>query len=90
MSVQNILNNPKRIDIIAKKVFNSVDKDGSGLIDMNELEKVMVTIYSDLDLTMLSHNEVKEVFNMFDADNSTMISYKEFRVLIAGILESFD
>ena len=64
MSVQNILNNPKRIDIIAKKVFNSVDKEGSGLIDMNELEKVMVTIYSDLDLTMLSHNEVKEVFNM--------------------------
>ena len=64
MSVQNILNNPKRIDKIAKKVFNSVDKDGSGLIDMNELEKVMVTIYSDLDLTMLSHNEVKEVFNM--------------------------
>ena len=89
MSAQNILNNPKRIDIIAKKVFNSVDKDGSGLIDMNELEKVMVTIYSDLDLTMLSHNEVKEVFNMFDADNSTMISYKEFRVLIVGILESF-
>ena len=64
MSAQNILNNPKRIDKIAKKVFNSVDKEGSGLIDMNELEKVMVTIYSDLDLTMLSHNEVKEVFNM--------------------------
>ena len=90
MSAQNILNNPKRIDKIAKKVFNSVDKEGSGLIDMNELEKVMVTIYSDLDLPMPSHNEVKEVFNMLDADNSTMISYKEFRVLIAGILESFD
>jgi Ca2+-binding EF-hand superfamily protein len=89
MSVQNILNNPKRIDKIAKKVFNSVDKDGSGLIDMNELEKVMVTISSDLDLPIPSHNEVKEVFNMLDADNSTMISYKEFRVLIVGILESF-
>ena len=88
MSVQNILNNPKKIDKIARRVFNSVDKDGSGLIDMNELEKVMTTISEDLDLPMPSHNEVKEVFNMLDEDKSTMISYKEFRVLIVGILES--
>ena len=47
MSVQNILNNPKKIDKIARRVFN-----------------------------------------MLDEDKSTMISYKEFRVLIVGILES--
>ena len=59
MSVQNILNNPKKIDKIARRVFNSVDKDGSGLIDMNELEKVMTTISEDLDLPIPSHKEFR-------------------------------
>ena len=49
----------------------------------------MYTISEDLDLPIPSHNEVKKVFSMLDTDNSTMISYKEFRVLIVGILESF-
>ena len=89
MSVQNILKHPNRIEKKKKRVFNSVDKDGSGLIDLNELEKVMYTISEDLDLPIPSHNEVKKVFSMLDTDNSTMISYKEFRVLIVGILESF-
>lgn len=88
MSIRKILNDQRKIDRIAKVVFNSVDKDGSGLIDMNELEVVMNTISKDMGLPKPSKTEVKDVFVLLDTDNSGMVSYNEFKRVIKGILES--
>jgi Ca2+-binding EF-hand superfamily protein len=88
MSIKNILNNDKKLDRIARLAFQSVDKDGSGLIDIRELELVMVSISKDLRLDPPSKQEIKEVFNMLDSDQSGNISYKEFKVLIRCVLES--
>lgn len=87
MSIRRILNDQKKISRIAKVVFNSVDKDGSGLIDMNELELVMNTISKDLCLPLPSKTEVRDVFKLLDTDGSGMISLEEFKALIKVILE---
>ncbi len=88
MSIKNILNDDKKLDRIARVSFKSVDKDGSGLIDIKELENVMKSIAIDLRLNTPSHQEIKDVFNMLDEDNSGNISYKEFKFLIQCLLES--
>jgi Ca2+-binding EF-hand superfamily protein len=90
MSIRQILNNKKKFNRIARVVFNSVDKDGSGLIDMNEFGLVMSTISKDMSLPMPTKKEIKEVFSMLDTDNSGIISYEEFKVLIKAILESLE
>jgi Ca2+-binding EF-hand superfamily protein len=88
MSIKNILNNDKKLDRIARVAFNSVDKDGSGLIDIRELEVVMNSIATDLGLSPPSKQEIKDVFDMLDSDHSGNISFVEFKVLIRCVLES--
>jgi Ca2+-binding EF-hand superfamily protein len=88
MSIKSILTNDKKLDRIARVSFNSVDKDGSGLIDIKELEVVMKSIATDLRLTPPSKQEIKEVFEMLDEDGSGNISFIEFKFLIKCVLES--
>jgi Ca2+-binding EF-hand superfamily protein len=88
MSLKNILNDDEKLDRIARVSFNSVDKDGSGLIDIRELELVMKSIASDLRLQTPSKIDIKEVFDMLDEDKSGNISYIEFKFLIKCLLES--
>jgi Ca2+-binding EF-hand superfamily protein len=87
MSLKSILNNDKKLDRIARVVFNSVDKDGSGLIDIKELELVMNSIATDLGLASPTKQEIKDVFDILDADKSGNITYEEFKFLIKCVLE---
>ena len=88
MSLKNILNDDKKLDRIARVSFKSVDKDGSGLIDIRELELVMKSIATDLRLASPSKEDIKDVFEMLDEDKSGNISYVEFKFLIKCLLES--
>jgi len=88
MSIKNIINDEKKVDRIARACFKSVDKDGSGLIDIKELESVMKAIAGDLSLPNPTHQDIKDVFKMLDTDNSGNISFYEFKFLIQCVLES--
>ena len=88
MSIEKIINTPRKLNRITRIVFNSVDKDGSGLIDINELGLVMNTISRDMGLPLPSKSEIREVVELLDTDNSGTITLKEFKVLIQSILES--
>ena len=88
MSIEKIINTPRKLNRITRIVFNSVDKDGSGLIDINELGLVMNTISRDMGLPLPSKSEIREVFELLDTDNSGTITLKAFKVLIQSILES--
>ena len=89
MSIKNMLTNKKKIDKIAKVIFDMVDKDGSGLIDLTEFEVVMNSISSDMGMKMPSLSDIKTIFNTLDGDHSGLISTKEFKLLIVSILEAF-
>lgn len=88
MSLKSIIQDDKKLEKIARVVFNSVDKDGSGLIDIKELETVMYSISNDLGLKQPSRREIREVFNMLDSDGSGNITFYEFQFLVKCILES--
>ena len=46
-AIKEILNNEKKLREVVKVAFDSVDTDRSGLIDQEELEKVMAQISQD-------------------------------------------
>jgi Ca2+-binding EF-hand superfamily protein len=88
MSLRSVVTNEKKLERIARVVFNSIDKDGSGLIDIKELEVVMFSVANDLGLKQPSRKEIREVFNILDSDGSGNITFYEFKYLIKCILES--
>ena len=57
-----------------KKLFDLVDKDGSGYIDRKELE----TLMKSLNQRNFSVNEISEGFARVDVDLSGRIEFKEF------------
>ena len=89
MSVKKVLSNPKKVEKITKVIFDMVDKDGSGLIELNEFEVVMNTISLDMGMQPPTLSEVRSIFNTLDTDRSGLVSTKEFKLLIVSILEAF-
>jgi Ca2+-binding EF-hand superfamily protein len=87
-AIKDILNNEKKFNEVAKVAFDSVDTDKSGQIDAEELEKVMSQIASDMGVLPATKEDVIEVLQHLDADNSGKISFDEFKVLIRDVLEN--
>lgn len=87
MSVKKILKDEKKIENICKIVFSSIDKDGSGLLDLKELGIVIQSIYEDLGLNLPSKKDIKDVFNLLDRNKSGNVNIKEFKVLIKCFLQ---
>ena len=55
------------------KAFKVFDKDGNGLININELKDIMLSIGNNWD-----ENEINEMFADADYDNDGYINYEEF------------
>ena len=55
------------------KAFKVFDKDGNGLININELKDIMLSIGNNWD-----ENEINEMFVDADYDNDGYINYEEF------------
>jgi Ca2+-binding EF-hand superfamily protein len=87
-AIKDILNNDKKFTEIARIAFDSVDTDKSGTIDAQELEKVMVQIATDMGAEPPTKEDVLEVLQHLDADNSGKIDFNEFKVLIRDVLEA--
>ena len=85
-AIKDILNDAKKLREVAKVAFDSVDTDRSGLIDQEELEKVMAQISQDMGAEPPSKEDVKEVLEHLDTDHSGKIDFEEFKVLIKDVL----
>ena len=87
-AIKDILASDKKFNEVAKVAFDSVDTDKSGQIDAIELEKVMVQIATDMGADLPTKEDVMEVLEHLDTDNSGKISIDEFKVLIKDVLEA--
>ncbi len=87
-AIREILTNEKKFNDIAKVAFDSVDTDKSGLIDEEELTKVMTQISEDMDTEPPSREDVKRVLDHLDTDHSGKIDCDEFRILIREVLSA--
>ena len=87
-AIKEILNNEKKLREVVKVAFDSVDTDHSGLIDQEELEKVMSQISQDMGAEPPTKEDVKEVMEHLDTDHSGQIDFEEFSQLIKDVLSA--
>lgn len=60
----------------SQEVFAAIDTDGTGTIEVGELDRFVHKLGLDLDRSAL-----EKVFKAIDADRSRSLSFDEFRVL---------
>jgi len=73
----------KQIEAQTMEWFREVDRDGSGEIDMNELEQVLVKKFG----IEMNPRELIRLFRKYDDDDSGFIGKAEFKNMIKELLE---
>ena len=87
MSIQEILNDEKKLREVAKLAFDGVDTDQNGSVDEGELSNLMNSMAGELGIPAPSTKDVKDAFKAMDADHNGKVSLGEFTVLVRQILE---
>lgn len=77
-SIKDILKDKVKLKKITEAAFKAVDSDGSGYLERNELEKVMINVATDLGVDSPSKDEVEEVLRELDEDGDGKLSLDEF------------
>ena len=85
--IQAILKDESKLNEIAKAAFESVDSDGSGFIEEQELKIVMSSVARDIGMPEPSDSDVVEVLRELDTNRDGKVSQDEFKVLIRQVLE---
>lgn len=87
-TLYDILQDEMKFTRAAKEAFKSVDADGSGEIDLNELNTIMAQIADDMGVPAPSKQDVQEVLDEIDTDRSGKIDFNEFKTFFRDILKS--
>lgn len=66
-----------------REAFDLFDVDGSGSIDVEEMEEAMKALGVNV-----TKNEIKKMMDSVDEDKSGMVSYEEFKLLMCGKLST--
>ena len=76
-----ILKNPSKLEKITNTAFNTVDTNGDGCIQREELEDIMRTAASDLGIEKPSKDEIKDVMKEMDPESKGYLSKEDFAEL---------
>ena len=87
-AIKELLAEDEARNKITKLAFDKIDVDGSGRLDMKELETIMLRISADMGVEPPKAQDIEEVFKGIDKDNDGTIDYGEFALLIKNILIS--
>ena len=80
-TLYDILQDEMKFTRAAKEAFKSVDADGSGEIDLNELNTIMAQIADDMGVPAPSKQDVQEVLmklTPIDPEKLTLMNLKRF------------
>lgn len=72
---------------IAANNFKNYDKDKSGYIDANELQKLMTDVAKEIGIPAPDDSEIQETMGEFDKNKDKKISSDEFVHLFEVIYE---
>ena len=86
MSIQELLNDPEKIDKTCKDYFYSIDKNKNGVLELREIKNILSKFAEDTDVVRDSDEEIQKAFNQLDTNNDGKISLDEFKTLFQNYL----
>ena len=86
MNIQELLNEPGKIDKICRDYFNSVDKNKNGVLEFKEIKKILAKFAEDTSTTQEADEEIRKAFQQLDKNNDGKICYDEFKSLFDSYL----
>lgn len=87
--ILDILADDEKLTKLSKIIFESVDTDGSGQIDINELKKALKDSDEDTSDPDLE-TKIEQALEILDSDGSGTIDIYEFKELVRQLLEAFN
>ena len=85
-TAQELLDDDELLTQASDAVFDQVDYDNSGLIDLEELGNIMRKVAADTEVPPPSDEAVKNSFESLDTDVNGYVSKAEFKVLVEQML----
>ena len=77
-AIVSILKEEDTFDAVIGAVFASIDKDGSGTLEMDEIEEFVGGVIKGMNIKETPDKEkIKEIFEKMDEDKSKTISKQE-------------
>ena len=71
--IKDILSNPEALDEIVTYVFNKIDTDGSGEIEIEEIEDLMLAFAQKIGGIMPDREEVRNMISEIDKNGDGLI-----------------
>ena len=65
-------------DMTVRKIFDSMDADGSGLLDHEEIKAALRRLCTERDGEELSDEQIQEAIQLMDVDRSGAVDFDEF------------
>ena len=83
-----LLKDEKTFSEVVSAVFTSIDADGSGTLEVDEIEKFIKGVCSEMGIKKAPHStNIKEVFEELDEDKSKTISKDELAKFLRVLFE---
>lgn len=74
--------------IVAKKAFEVYDADDSGVLEYNEIRRLIFDLYMELGLPELTDHQLNGMIQTIDSDDDATISFDELIKVLYPILEN--
>ena len=71
--IKDILQNPEALEEIVTYVFKKIDTDGSGEIEIDEIEDLMLSFAQKIGGIMPDREEVRKMMNNIDKNGDGLI-----------------
>ena len=85
--VNVLLNNEKLFNQVVKTVFDSIDTDKSGSLELCEMESFMRKVCDEMNIKGgPNKSEINEIFDSLDTDKSKSIGLDEMAAFLKKIL----
>ena len=87
-TIDALLKDAAMFNSVVAAVFKSIDTDGSGTLDIAEIEKFIGGVCSEMGIKMSpDKGNIKEVFEELDEDKSKTISQEELAKFLRVLFE---
>ncbi len=87
-ALDGLLKDEKTFSEVVAAVFASIDKDGSGTLEIDEIEEFISKMCTDMGMKMIpGKDNIREVFEELDEDKSKTISKDELAKFLRVLFE---